>query len=714
MSLTCNIRIPRKFPLICGLFFLSSALPGPYWGKYSSELQARPAPIHFSTTTERLAIGQLMEVLEEGKTPLDLKDIRTLPDARWKRQLQDRIVVGLNEDPLWFRFRVKSSEKFVLSFLGPKMDHIELYIPAGDGEYIKKVTGDTHKYNSRDLKDRNFSFLIKDSSGAEFYYIRLDNHISYIGGIISLFSFNAYQDFILTETLALGLYLGFLVVMCLYNLFIYFSARERAFFFYSVFIFMNLCFSIILESVGFQFIYPDYPWIHNQGLLIVAPLVVISALVFSGRYLNFAETFPRALKIIQVLIIIHLAQIPFSLYGVTGSHPQQYLILSNYLLLLSPLFLLCSGIYLAWRGNRAAKFFLTAWLMLLLGSFIRILSGGKIIPQGFFSQWSIQLGSAMEVLLLSFGLADRINALKNNLARANEELESKVRERTYALSQSLQRVQELKRRQDGDYFLTSQLIRPLGSNNARSKRVKVDFLTRQKKRFTFRGKREEIGGDICVAENIELQDQTYTVVLNGDAMGKSLQGAGGALVLGSVFEAIVERTRETQGDHLSQKTPKQWLENAYRELHRVFETFAGGMLISMALGLLKEEEGILYLLNAEHPQSVLYRNSIASFLEDQLGLSKLGTTLPGKDLNILEIKLEPGDIVILGSDGRDDLIGNPGEYQGERYLIHDEDAFLCHVEESQANLRRIYKNIRKCGELIDDISLIRVEYRGSR
>ncbi|MEQ9366318.1 MAG: hypothetical protein RIF32_18910, partial [Leptospirales bacterium] len=75
------------------------------------------------------------------------------------------------------------------------------------------------------------------------------------------------------------------------------------------------------------------------------------------------------------------------------------------------------------------------------------------------------------------------------------------------LSRSLRQVNELKRRQDGDYFLTSLLIKPLGGNHVDTPRVSVDILTRQKKAFRFRKWDVEIGGDLSTAYRVRLQNR---------------------------------------------------------------------------------------------------------------------------------------------------------------------------------------------------------------
>ncbi|EMY77338.1 stage II sporulation protein E [Leptospira weilii serovar Ranarum str. ICFT] len=305
-------------------------------------------------------------------------------------------------------------------------------------------------------------------------------------------------------------------------------------------------------------------------------------------------------------------------------------------------------------------------------------------------------------------MARSIQAARKRLQEYADELEEKVKERTKELQQTLEEVQDLKQQQDGDYFLTSLLIKPLGSNKARQENVKVDFLIEQKKKFSFRRFKDEIGGDINISNGIELQDRYFTVFLNADAMGKSMQGAGGALVLGAVFESILERTRMAAS--VKEQSPERWMKNAFLELHKVFESFDGSMLVSLVLGVIDDEAGLLYFINAEHPWTVLYRDGIASFIEDDLMFRKLGTTGMDGTVFIKTFQMEPGDVIIAGSDGRDDLLlGTDSE--GGRIINDDEKLFLKQVEEGNGDLQSIYEGIQKYGSLTDDFSLVRVSFK---
>ncbi|WP_244241199.1 PP2C family protein-serine/threonine phosphatase [Leptospira selangorensis] len=304
------------------------------------------------------------------------------------------------------------------------------------------------------------------------------------------------------------------------------------------------------------------------------------------------------------------------------------------------------------------------------------------------------------------GFANDFAKATGEIGRIREHLQSLVEEKTSELRETLRTVEELKQQQDGDYFLTSLLIKPLGINRTTGRKAKVDFLIKQKKNFVFKGKESEIGGDICIAQEILLRGKEYTVFLNADAMGKSLQGAGGVLVLGAAFHSILQRTLTNENTY--SLYAEKWIKNAFTELHKLFQGFDGSMLVSMVLGVLDEEAGILYYINAEHPWSVLYRDGKASFLEESLQYRKLGTPGMEGSLSVKIFRLQPADILVIGSDGRDDL--EIPTRSGEKTMNEDESLFMKIVESSEGNLQTILSNLESRGRITDDLSLLRIEY----
>ncbi len=148
------------------------------------------------------------------------------------------------------------------------------------------------------------------------------------------------------------------------------------------------------------------------------------------------------------------------------------------------------------------------------------------------------------------------NALGRELQN-NRELLRKVEALSREMEDQVLSTTRMKFEQDGDYFLTAQLIKPLAQSSVRSERVSIDMFVRQKKQFRFKKWDEQLGGDLCVAHTLQLRGRSCTVFLNADAMGKSMQGAGGVLVLGSLFEANIERSKLSLD--VQNQSPELWI-----------------------------------------------------------------------------------------------------------------------------------------------------------
>ena len=95
----------------------------------------------------------------------------------------------------------------------------------------------------------------------------------------------------------------------------------------------------------------------------------------------------------------------------------------------------------AWiRGLRVARYFVIAWSAFLLGGLVNTLMVLGYLPNVFLTMYASQIGSAIEVGLLSLALADRINAMRDLQARTLQESGQKLA----AMNQQLARTNQLK------------------------------------------------------------------------------------------------------------------------------------------------------------------------------------------------------------------------------------------------------------------------------
>ncbi len=234
-------------------------------------------------------------------------------------------------------------------------------------------------------------------------------------------------------------------------------------------------------------------------------------------------------------------------------------------------------------------------------------------------------------------------------------------------------------------------------------------MIRQQKRFRFRHWDCELGGDICITDTINVNGRAHTVFLNGDAMGKSMQGAGGAIVMGTVFRAIIARARNNAPGER-----EAWLLDVFREINTVFESFEGSMLMSAVYGLLDNESGDLIFVNLEHPRPVLLRDGGATFIPEGDGVEtaelislKFGTPGAAERYRTHALRLRAGDKLVLGSDGRDDILLPDGN------MNSDENVFAEIAADTAGDPAAMAVRLEELGVVRDDLSLLTLEYLGT-
>ncbi|HNK57282.1 MAG TPA: SpoIIE family protein phosphatase, partial [Leptospiraceae bacterium] len=508
-----------------------------------------------------------------------------------------------------------------------------------------------------------------------------------------------YRDAAAVARDRIGLILIFLYLFVgAYHLFLYFKRREEVY---------NLYFTL-LSITTFLYMLNRIGFFHEQGF--------DSVLGYRMELLSAYGIFPFIVAFMESLFFGKLSKLlkgislSYAIIGIaTLFSPPPIL---NQLLLLWQLSVLLGIVYTFYIFYKAikeksdnAKRLFFGFLILIVFSVFDILDS-IIFKTGFhFARYAF----FAFVTGIAVILANRFLNLYETIEDLNQSLEKKVELRTKELRYTLDQVRLLKEQQDGDYFLTTLIIQPLATNTASDDRLELDILMRQKKKFEFKKRVYEIGGDICISDIITLKEKKYTVFINGDAMGKSIQGAGGAIVLGVVFKSIISRTVMYKGNQ--NVYPERWLKIAFIELQKIFESFDGSMLVSIVIGLMDNESGFLYFINAEHPWSVLYRDEKASFLESGFHLRKVGMLGVEGSLKVKTFKMHKNDIIFIGSDGRDDIQLGEDE-TGRRIINENENLFLQTIEEAHGDLETILSITEKKGEITDDFSLLKIKYKG--
>lgn len=328
---------------------------------------------------------------------------------------------------------------------------------------------------------------------------------------------------------------------------------------------------------------------------------------------------------------------------------------------------------------------------------------GEVIPYEFHFQYCTDGGLSF-ICALANDIAGRKEVEGDILSAREEALQNAVQlqEKTRVAELALTKVNELKQKQDGDYYLTSLLLQPFQVNRLEHEQIGIEWFVSQKTHFQYKKWQAEIGGDLCLADSVTLMGRDLGFFVIADAMGKANQGACGALILATIVRTYVERTKKTS--QLSRLYPERWLRLLHDELRAGFAGFDGQMMISAAVGLIDAQSRYLYYFNAEQPRPVSYLRGEATFIGPENSCCKIG--MPGNEGNIMIHlhHLREDEIVIFGSDGRDDI-----RLKETDAINDDSSLFLSVVRDASAILENIWLETEQRGEIIDDYSLLSIQ-----
>lgn len=364
-----------------------------------------------------------------------IESIRKIDGAGGFRKFE-KTNFGITNFAYWVRIPVSNLSKNIrnwyLEISHPVLDHTDFYFPSANG-YSVKLSGDKLPFGEREINHRNFIFELPFHSGdAEevVFYLRVESE-STISLPMEILSEKAFANRNATEQFVFGLYYGLIFVMALYNLFIFFTVRDLSYLFYVFYILTFGLLQMSLNGIAFQFIWPNSIWLASYAPTFLIPLLPTFVILFSRYFLITFDYLPRLDKILLASSGIGLVLTIVSLFVKISS---VLVILAVYALLNIPFVLGCA-IYTLRKGYRPAIYYLTAWLTLMLGGVLYGLKAFGVVPDIFLTNYGLQIGAGLEVVLLSFALASRINTIK----KEKEEAQAKTLEMQKILTESYAR-----------------------------------------------------------------------------------------------------------------------------------------------------------------------------------------------------------------------------------------------------------------------------------
>src|SRR5690606_32160427 len=164
--------------------------------------------------------------------------------------------------------------------------------------------GDKRPFHDRPVDHRNFIVALQiPAQDAVEVYLRVRTTSS-LQIPLMLWRDDTLLEISQAEMLGLGIYYGTMIVMVLYNLFVYFSVREVNYLYYVLYVSSMALFLASLNGVSYQYLWPNSIWWNDQSILFFLAGVVLFAALFTINFLRVPEVFPRLYPIGTLIVII--------------------------------------------------------------------------------------------------------------------------------------------------------------------------------------------------------------------------------------------------------------------------------------------------------------------------------------------------------------------------------------------------------------------------
>jgi two-component system NtrC family sensor kinase len=368
--------------------------------------------------------------------------------------------LGVSSSTYWLKFPVINStgdDDVMLQLLLPTIDFVDFYLVNSKKQIILvDTTGDRRSYSSRKFDNPIYSFQMKMQPNEVYeIYIKMSGGEQLQAPLI-LGSLESFIPEFESSFMIFGLYMGVISVMFVYNLFLYVSTRDKSYLYYIIYIFVISLTQANFQGFAFKYLWPNNQWLSTYAVYILSSLAALTAIEFMKQFLHTNYYVPKMHKILKIFYIPYIIAIIAAFSGYLNFGYQTI----QGTAVIAAIYMLIVAFRVYAKGYNPAKFFLLAWSVFLVGVCTFVLKDYNQLPYNTFTYNMMPFGSALEVTLLSFALADKINTFKKEKEASQAEalrvitenerlvreqnvvLEIKVKERTERLELALTDLKE--------------------------------------------------------------------------------------------------------------------------------------------------------------------------------------------------------------------------------------------------------------------------------
>ncbi|HWB24779.1 MAG TPA: 7TM diverse intracellular signaling domain-containing protein [Chitinophagaceae bacterium] len=392
----------------------------------------------------------LVEIYVDSANTYTNQSLQDITKIAFKKGTKKITTYLGNYNNLWLRCILKNKvadNKLYFDIDYANISDIEMYRQNKDGQLeLVEKTGNSLPFKSRKNNFTNFVFGLDipyDSTGIYYFHF---TSIHPLQLPISIHDQETLDKISQKELLIVGIYSGIIISILLYNFFLFFSTKDESYFFYVLYLFSLLLALLTFSGWSFKFLWPSHPQLNKYAVIVTSMLPGVTALVFALSFLRIKQYSRLLVVLCYILIVLYCAPLIVAPYTLSLS----YSLLTIDGIAGGLLLIFASG-YISWKGYRPALYYFFAWFVFAVGRQILSLRNLDVLPYNNFTTYILYIGSAIEAILLSLALADRINIYKKEreesqaeALRVSKENERLVRDQNIILEKNVaERTEEL-------------------------------------------------------------------------------------------------------------------------------------------------------------------------------------------------------------------------------------------------------------------------------
>jgi serine phosphatase RsbU (regulator of sigma subunit) len=659
------------------------------------ELKKEPCPV---------LIGKYISSYEDKTAKLMLQDVIALPPSQFILSKQDILNFNITKSAIWCKFSITTqmAADWMMEYKNASNNKIDLYL-FRKGELLSTQRSgipypkDVRKFlGGHILFDLNLKpgdtldcFLRTEGSGPMVVPLRTAEVRTY---------FNEDHKLNLLH----GMFFGIMLLMVLYNLFLYFTNHNRVYIYYILYIIFSTLF--IAFFLGYIYILPEkFLYMFNKFPVLVPAAFGFFGLLFTMDFLNTKQLAPKLHKCIRVFIM--LVFIPVFL--TVGGFPHESVGIIQLFGIILAVLSFATGLTVFRKGYRPAKFYVIGFGAYMLGLVILIVTNVTHVSIGGFENYALETGSAIEAIMLSFAIGDKLNtatyekqqaqiqaleALKENEKLIKEQniiLEQKVKERTSELEEQKDIVEE-KNKEIVDSINYAKRIQYtlLANENLLKRNLPEHFILFKPK--------DIVSGDFYWAT--EKENKFYIAVC--DSTGHGVPGAFMSLLNISFLNEALNEKHITAPNNVFNYVRERLIEN-------ISQDGAQDGMDAVLLCFDKTNNKISYA-SANNSLLQITKNGILSHNTDKMPIGKGERTEPFK---LYDIHPDKGDIIYLYTDGYADQFGGP---KGKKFKYKQLNELLFSNSSKPLNdqkeiLNKTFEDWKGNLEQVDDVCVIGIK-----